>query len=294
MLPRQEHQQEVHAFLKKHLSIYDWRFSLPNGSGKEAYFAHGSKRSYFVKVGVEIQRYLVMAKIGLTPPVILHGQLGGGLSVIVQLCIPGHKPSRADYREHLNEVARLIYTMHNDSRIREALPPAASNLQRDAGVLALHHLHQKWEHHKARVPQVADFVDNSLDQLTRQVDQFSGEGLVASHGDICNSNWLFASAGKIYIVDFDSMSMDDPAHDMGALMWWYYTPELRQQFLDIAGYRYDDEFQFRMRTRMAMHCLDISLPREGSFDKFAPERYEESLEDFRAALEGRENPQGYY
>jgi hypothetical protein len=87
--------------------------------------------------------------------------------------------------------------------------------------------------------------------------------------------------------------MDDPAHDMGALLWWYYPPELRQQFLDIAGYRYDDEFQYRMRVRMAMHCLNILLPRVGSFDKFDPERYEDSLDDFRAILDGRENPQGY-
>ena len=89
------------------------------------------------------------------------------------------------------------------------------------------------------------------------------------------------------------MSMDDPALDMGALLWWYYPPELRQRFLGIAGYRYDDEFKFRMRIRMAMHCLDITLPRERSFDSFDPNTYHESLTDFRAILNGEENPEGY-
>jgi len=89
------------------------------------------------------------------------------------------------------------------------------------------------------------------------------------------------------------MSMDDPTLDMGALLWWYYPPELRQQFLDVAGYQYNDEFKFRMRVRMVMHCLDITLPREGSFDRFDPESFHESLRDFKAILLGKENPEGY-
>jgi thiamine kinase-like enzyme len=234
-----------------------------------------------------------MSEIGLTPPVILHGQLESGLPIIVQLVIRGRKPSRSDYRERLIEVAELIREMHGHARIREALPGTSSNLYKDAGLSALDRLRRKWERHKAQVPQVADFVDSNLDDLGRQINLFSGEGLVASHGDICNANWLFGSDGKIYVLDFDSMSMDDPAFDVGALLWWYYPPELRQQFLDAAGYRYDDEFKFRMRIRMAMHCLDITLPREGSYDRFDPESYSEWLEDFRAIMQGQENPEGY-
>src|SRR5215216_3348782 len=188
MPERQEHQQEVHAFLKKHLSIHDWRFSLPNGSGRETYFARGFKRTYFVKVGVPVERYLAMSEIGLTPPVILHGRLESGLPVIVQLCIPGHKPSRADYYKDLNEVAGLVHTMHNDFRIKEVLPVPPSYLYKDAGLRALDRLRQSWERCKRQVPMVAGFVDQSLDFIAKQVDEFAGEGLVASHGDICNAN----------------------------------------------------------------------------------------------------------
>jgi hypothetical protein len=48
-----------------------------------------------------------------------------------------------------------------------------------------------------------------------------------------------------------------------------------------------------MQVRMAMHCLNITLPREGSFDRFDPGHYDEALDDFRAILNGKENPQGY-
>jgi len=89
------------------------------------------------------------------------------------------------------------------------------------------------------------------------------------------------------------MSLDDPALDMGALLWWYYPPEMRGYFLETAGYSYDDEFKRRMRVRMALHCLNILLPREQSFDHFQPDSFTESLIDFRAVFAGHENPQGY-
>jgi hypothetical protein len=157
----------------------------------------------------------------------------------------------------------------------------------------MNRLRQKWERSKTQVPEVAPFVDKSLHELERQIHRFSTEGLVASHNDICNANWLFASNGNIYVLDLESMSMDDPAFDLGALLWWYYPPRLRQSFLETAGYSYDQEFRFRMQVRMALHCLSITLPREGSFDRFDSSHYAEALTDFRAILEGRENPQGY-
>ncbi len=280
MPDRQEHQQEVRRFLQKHFSIPDWSFSLPPGSGMESYLARGNGQSYFVKIGVQVERYVAMAEIGLTPPVLVYGQLENGLSVIVQPFIAGRRPSRLDYRNQLREVASLIHKMHHHSEINKVLPAVSSNFYKEAGLRALDRLRQKWEHYKVQVPMVVDFVDNSLDYLAQQVNNFSGEGLVVSHGDICNANWLFASDGKIYILDFESMSMDDPALDMGALLWWYYPPELRQRFLDIAGYRYDDEFKFRMRVRMAMHCLDITLPRKGSFDSFDPNTYHGIIKRF--------------
>jgi hypothetical protein len=89
------------------------------------------------------------------------------------------------------------------------------------------------------------------------------------------------------------MSMDDPARDIGATLSWYYPPALRGDFLRLTGYHGDAAFERRMRVRMAMHCLHITLPREESFDRFDPVSFADSLTDFRAALAGRDNPQGY-
>lgn len=290
---RQKHRQEVLDFLHENLSLYDWKFSLPPGHGRESYIAHGFKRNFFVKVDVPIERYVAMAETGLTPPVFVHGQLESGLSVIVQPMITGHKPSQADYYHRWSEVADVIHKLHTDPKIRSILPASNSESYKDAAIRAIADLREKWTRYRQHAIHVADFIDSRLDSLDQNISQFSGDGLVAMHGDICNANWLFASDGKIYLLDLESMSMDDPAFDMGALLWWYYPPYMRQQFLTIAGYPYDDEFKFRMRIRMAMHCLNILLPREDSFDTFEPDTFDQALADFRAVLNGQENPQGY-
>ncbi|HEX2998008.1 MAG TPA: aminoglycoside phosphotransferase family protein [Anaerolineales bacterium] len=293
MADRQVHQQEVLCFLQQHFSVHDWSFSLPRGTGAETYVVRGDERDYFVKVGAPVERYAAMAEIGLTPSVLARGQLENGASIMVQPLIAGRMPSRKDYWNRLEAVAGVIREMHHHPRVRETLPPALSNLHKDAGLQVLNDIRQRWERYKSLVPNVARFVDDSLEYLAQQVNSFSGEGLVSSHNDICNANWLFASDGEIYIIDLDSMSADDPALDLGALLWWYYPPELRGRFLEAAGYRYDDEFKLRMQIRMAMHCLHITLPREESFDEFDPNEYEEWLTDFKAILNGKENPQGY-
>lgn len=293
MSNRQEHQQEVCRFLQKHFSTHDWSFSLPWGVGRESYFAQGNGQTYFVKIGVQVERYLAMAETGLTPPVLVHGQLGDGSPVIVQPFIEGRTPSRSDYRNQLAEVAEVVRIMHQELRVQKILPAPPTTLHKDAGLRALNRLREKWERYKAQAPQVAEFVDSSLEHLAQQASLFPGEGLVASHGDVCNANWLFAPDGKIYVLDFESLSMDDPALDLGALLWWYYLPELWQRFLDVAGYCYDDEFKLRMQIRMSMHCLDITLPREGSFDRFDPSTYDKALTDFKAILNGEGNPEGH-
>ena len=259
----------------------------------ETYIVEAKWRKYFVKVGAPIESYIAMARIGLTPPVLAHGRLEGGDSIIVQPFIRGRKPSQRDYWDQLENVARLIHRMHSDEQVRDSIPPADSDLHKDAGSYALHQLRRTWDQYRSRVPYVAGFVDDSLAWIAQQIEGFPTEGLVTSHNDICNANWLFADDGRIYLVDFESMSLDDPALDLGALLWWYYPPELRRRFLDIAGYRYDDNLEFRMRVRMSMHCLNIALPRAGSFDEFSSDHFRDRLDDFRASIEGKENPKGY-
>jgi thiamine kinase-like enzyme len=293
MRHRTQHQHEVQIFLQQYFLEQSWDLTLPNGSGNETYFAQCNKHTYFIKLGAEAAKYQLVASIGLTPPVLAAGFLGDGTSIIVQPYIAGKRPSQKDYHLHLEQFASAINQLHQHAEVKQVLPEVSSDLYKVAGLESLIHLQQKWERHRSQVPDVADFIDESLDYLQQQITGFQGAGLVASHNDICNANWLLSTAGQLYLIDLESMSLDDPAVDIGATLWWYYPPGLRTSFLAKVGYLNDPAFERRMRVRMAMHCLNITLPREQSFDDFNPASFAESLTDFKAIVAGRENPQGY-
>lgn len=293
MQNRQQHQQDVQAFLQEHFSDQSWELTFPKGTGNETYFARCKEHTYFVKLGVQATRYQVVASMGLTPQVLALGFLEDGTSVIVQPYIAGRKPSRRDYHTYLEQFALTINQIHHSANVKQVLPEVSSNLYSVAGLESLARIQQKWERHRSQVPEVAGFIDESIDYLRQQVMGFQGAGLIASHNDICNANWLVSTDGRLYLIDLDSMALDDPAVDIGATLWWYYPPKLWKSFLAKAGYLNDTTFERRMQVRMAMHCLSITLPREQSFDEFNPASFAESLTDFRAALAGKENPEGY-
>ena len=148
MANRQEHQQEVCRFLQEHFPTHAWIFSLPQGTGMETYFVQGNEQQYFVKVGVSIERYLVMAAIGLAPDLLAYGQLDSGLPIIVQPLITARKPSRKDYRERLESIATIVNTMHRHPRVREMFQAPSSTLYQEAGFRALHSLRRRWERHR--------------------------------------------------------------------------------------------------------------------------------------------------
>ena len=294
MRTRQQHCQEVTAFLQDHCSDQRWKLASPSsGRGQETYVAQSAGRRYFVKVGAHVPRYEAMASLGLTPAIVVSGYLRDGTSILVEPYIEARTPTWQDFRHLLPRMAAVVNTMHHSRALRGVLPAVASETYREAGLGATRRVQDKWALYRAQVPAVADYVDDVLARLTQEIQAFAGCGLVASHNDICKANWLIDVEGRVYLVDLEAMCRDDPARDMGSLLWWYYPPESRPRFLSLAGYQYDEEFRNRMRVRMALHCLNILLPRPGSFDRFRADRFADDLADLRAVVAGRENPQGY-
>jgi thiamine kinase-like enzyme len=291
MPDRQAHQPEVHAFLQQHLGSRDWEFSIPHSWGNENYFARSGEQACFVKLDVQAPRYVLLASLGLTPPVLAAGFLADGASIIVQPHIDGRSPNRRDYRLHLEQFAAIIDQVHHNAALQQLLPPAASDRYSVVGLETLSAIRRRWEKYRPQAPEVAGFVDQSLASLSSRIESFQGAGLVASHNDICNANWLITDAGQLYLIDLESMSLDDPALDIGATLWWYYRPEQWQAFLEAAGYAADESFRQRMQVRMALHCLNITLPREHSFDQFDAASFPDDLRDFRAMLSGEPNPE---
>ncbi|MGI8587359.1 MAG: phosphotransferase family protein [Chloroflexia bacterium] len=287
------HEAEVETFLRGRFGGGEWNFAFPPGSGHETYFAAGAGARFFVKVGAEPVRAAALAAAGLSPPLLASGRLADGEPILVQPYIVGRKPRPRDFQAALDTVAGIVGRMHRDPGVRAALPAVADESYRAAGMAALAEVRLQWARVRDAVPAVAPEVDTGLDRLEGEIAKFVGTGLVAAHRDICNANWLLTASGAWYVLDPEAMALDDPAADLGPLLWWYYPPPTRSRFLALAGQPGDAGFAARLRARLALHCLRITLSRAGSFDSFNSAGYDSALTDFRAALSGAENPQGY-
>ncbi len=295
MQDRSRHQQEVLSFLQRSLTGRRWVLVPPRwGSGRETYVATGDGGSYFVKLGVRPEPYLAMSACDLTPPVLRSGSLTDGTTILIQPYLAARTPSWRDFAFLLDEFASVVRQMQHGPQVQDAIAHATSPNHKDMAVAAYGRLTARWLANRDRLPRNAtERVDNALAGLWEQIQEISGSGVVAAHNDICNANWLITAAGKIYLVDLDEMAMDDPAQDLGALLWWYYPPELRASFLKATGWRAEEGLARRMRVRMAMHCLSILLPRERSFDELDAAAFPRRLVDFGAVLAGVDNPRGY-
>lgn len=293
MQHRRQHQAQVEAFLQQTFGTRAWTFTLPPGTGNETYYAHAGEESYFVKLGAHIERSQALSEAGVSPPMLASGHLADNLTIMVQPLIEAHNPRPIDYQNNLVQVAQLVRAMHHDPQVKQALPSHGSESYRDGALRTLDYVKQQWSTYKTLLPMEADHVDKSLADLEQEARQISGSGLVASHGDFCNANMLLTPEGRLYIIDLELMSLDDPALDLGAVLWWYYPPEMRRRFIETAGYEDTPELRHRMRVRMSLHCLCAALPRPTGFDTLDPTSYSERLADFRAVYEGKENPQGY-
>jgi thiamine kinase-like enzyme len=288
---RQQHRDEVESYLRGKFGGGKWTLTLPRGSGRETYAAWGAEDRLFVKLNTDVVRAVAMAEAGISPAVVDVGKLEDSTVIVVQEWVEGRYPGRIDYEQRLEPVASTISEMHMNEGVRATLPAVSSNSFSGAGLRAVGRVRERWEGVRGQVGEATRLVDEWLDELEMRVGQFRGEGLVASHNDLCWDNWLFQADGRIYIVDLDMMGLDDPALDVGITLWWYYAPELWRRFIGYAWYVDDEGFRERMWARIALHCLSITLPRAGSFDQFDGKGFTERLRDFRAALAGKWNPE---
>ncbi|MFK7800826.1 MAG: phosphotransferase family protein [Anaerolineae bacterium] len=234
-----------------------------------------------------------MAAAQLTPPILATHTLPSGQSLLIQQKVDGQTPSRQDFQTHLKTFAAVLHQTHQNEDLKKLLLPNEPHSHKYLAQTAFNHVAGKWRDYRPQLHDLADKVDRELARLREEIKTIEGEGVVASHNDSCNDNWLITGANEVFLIDLDSMTLDDPAVDLGALLWWYYPPEMRGRFLVQMGYQYDDQLKKRMRIRMSIHCLNILLPRENSFDQFDPNGFASQIVDFFAVANGNKNPQGY-
>jgi len=127
---------------------------------------------------------------------------------LVQEHISGRIPSRSDFQKKLAIFAQIIRDTHQSEHVIRILPERDIESYSQAGLDIIECISRRWKKFRSQVPSVVEYVEEKIEYLKAEVTKFSGSGLVASHNDVCNGNWLIADDGTVYLLDYEGMSLD--------------------------------------------------------------------------------------
>jgi aminoglycoside phosphotransferase (APT) family kinase protein len=257
-----------------------------HGSTGRAFAARRGDEAVFVKLGTAHATQRRLAALGVTPALLAQGP-----RYTISRYVEGVVPDRIWMRDNTGAVIDLLTVVQRDDPLRNLLtatapvPPLAEHL---ATVIA--RLIERTM--LASTPAFrSSEIEMALERLRSARHAVTGVPLVPSHTDPNNSNVL-VSPDRVYLIDWDGITLSDPLRDIALLLWWYVPPErwgaMLQRFWlpDAASATTID----RVFWWAAVSSLRIALwierqtPDDDAIQSF--------LADFIAAAHGRPNPKG--
>lgn len=273
--------QEVRGLVIEQLGQADWRVEPPaDGWSKAAFLAERPGQRVFVKFDVAVPALQRLAELGVTPAIVRSGAWQDR-SFVMQEFIAGSYPDRAWFPDHLPELARLLRTYHQDQGLKGLLPEARPYGELVIGYVDALRTRAMRAFSQFDTPEVRA----TLAEFSSQAGRLIEADLAPTHGDPNSKNFLLAG-DRTYLIDWDDLALSDPLRDVGPLLWWYVPPERWSEFFEHYGSQLDNAVRDRLFWWTAEESLDVAL----SLHEKSHAGAEEFLEDFRAAVQYRENP----
>ena len=260
---------------------------VPTQSGAmgSSYFATSGDRRLFLKIPADLRAVPRLAEIGIAPPIVAAGEWLGQ-PFLLQEWIAAGPADRAWMRANAPTVVRLMRAYHTDAPLRDALLPTCP------GTFAAHLAHEldgiETGLAAAAAPEFREPpVLQAIARLFARAGDLPHAPVIPAHGDPNLYN-LLITVGRIYLIDWDAVTLSDPLRDLSLLLWWYVPPSEWSAAL----YAYDNGarpierdliewWAARASLRIAL-WLDAHRRDSGLLRSF--------LADFLAAESGAPNP----
>lgn len=255
-----------------------WKLEKPkNGMQKECYLARSSHASVFIKFGVTAPILQRLGEINVAPRLLASGRVNGEPFVVQEL-VEGVHPDRSWIKGHLEEVAKLITTYHDDKRLTELLSEDqtldyAKHISSD-----IYEIEQQ-----VRSSSESESLQGLFLDLKRLSGTFERTSLVPVHNEPNTTNMLLSPNG-LRFIDWDEIVLSDPIRDIGPFLWWYANEDEWAQFFEFCHIMPTDQLRakvywFAARASLVVYLWSIRNARQDS-------RF---LRDFTDALSMRPN-----
>ncbi|WP_062109683.1 phosphotransferase family protein [Bacillus niameyensis] len=230
----------------EHLLGQDWEIVSAGGATGEAFFAIKDGQKLFLKRNSS-PFLAVLSAEGIVPKLIWTRRMENGDVITAQQCLIGRE---FNAEEMAGDLAPMLLKKIHESRpllnmmIRMEKTPYAptsmlqdieSTLDRD--FLALH------------------VVKDALNFLKSEIAHIHCDEWAVCHGDVNHNNWLLSEEGEVYLIDWDSAAIADPALDLGPLLHWYIPKSDWVTWLNHYGTALTPDLELRMKWYTIAHTL---------------------------------------
>ncbi|MBV9281139.1 MAG: aminoglycoside phosphotransferase family protein, partial [Chloroflexi bacterium] len=230
--------EATRAILREAIGPGTWELSAPEqGRGVGTCIARSRDLTLFVKWDAAGNALRRLGELGISPPMVAAGR-HQGRPYVIQEYVQGTHPERAWFGRNAARVAALMRTYHQDEELGRVLSSGQRRRSSDPVSDAVAD--------SKRLLQVALPAGVRSRSLRENVGRWQDQAGTIPFGPIGpvhldpNLKNFILTPERVYLIDWDDVTLSDPLRDVGPLLWWYVPQERWDDFFRAHGMEMTD------------------------------------------------------
>ena len=223
-----------------------WKLHPVGGDTGQAYMGTRAEEKLFLKRNSS--PFLAALSVeGITPRLVWSKRIGNGDVLTAQEWLNGRTLKSTEMSSP--SVAQLLSRIHNSEPLRRMLARVGGEEVTPQQLL------QTYEHELPHDLKIHPLLDSILKKLKKEVTDMKTVVPRVCHGDIYQKNWLLSDENRLYLVDWDSAMLADPAMDLSMLLFQYVDRADWSEWLEHYGVTVTEELIERVTWYALMNYL---------------------------------------
>jgi len=221
----------------------EWKLHPLNGETGQAYMGIKNQEKLFVKRNTS--PFLAALSLeGISPRLVWTKRVENGDVLTAQEWCNGRNLNRMEMHGH--RVAQILKKVHSSSILKKMLEKVGGKSTTPRDFLRQFHsdLSDEIKSHPTLVKALIYLEDNK-DWIHSNVEY------TVCHGESSHKNWLLSEEDELYLVDWDSVVLADPAFDIGQLLSRYISKNEWENWLN----QYDSEYTSNFKKRIEWYSI---------------------------------------
>jgi len=193
----------------------NWRLQPIKGATGQTYMGIRASEKVFIKRNTS-PLLAALSKEGIAPKMVWTKRTANGDVLTAQEWLDG-RLLKAEEIGKRNDVVDVLYHLHHSHMLKEMLKKIGGEIYTPDRMLA------DYERQLPQELKKNSYLAKVINYLYDYLPEYPVQNYAAVHGDVNHRNWL-VSNNYLYLVDWDSVMVADPAVDLGMILG-HYVPQ---------------------------------------------------------------------